>query len=188
MDAKNIFAAILTSSLISSALTSIVNWYIQRNNYKIDYYKKLLEKRIEAYEMIIFYIDEMKQIVDLNDGKSCHRFLSSGRGLYTAFSNSVALGTGKSFWLSYDVSNLVSKFNIFLHENINNQIQHLAEQDIDNKLRMLGIRHRDKITEFRISIENQVQNDFKDLHNIVKFTKDINHGGVNMIRPLKSQQ
>lgn len=186
MNTSTILVTILTSSVISSALTAFVNWYIQRNNYKNDYYKKLLDKRIEAYEMIVFYIDQMKPIVDHKDGKVCHRFLSSGQELYNSFYASVAVGTGKAFWLSSDVSHLVTQFNIFLHENINNEIQDL--ENIDQELIRLGIKNKQKISEFRINLEHQVQADFKDLHNIVKFTKGIYDEHTYTIHSSKAQQ
>lgn len=186
MNTTNIFITILTSSLISSALTSFVNWYIQRNNYKNDYYKKLLDKRIEAYEMIIFYIDQMKPIVDHKDGKLCHRFLSSGEEFYNSFATSVALGTGKAFWLSANATHLVTTFNLFLHENINNELRN--PENIDQQLVQLGIKNKQKISELRVNLEHQVQADFKDLHNIVKFTKDIYVEYTYMTNSLRDQQ
>lgn len=168
-----IVSIVLTSSFLGAIVTSFINWIIQSKNYKNEYYKKLLDKRIEAYEMIIFYIDQMKVIIDLGNGKTCHGFLGAGHEAYVNFNLSVALGTGKSFWLSSETAHHISTFNMFLHEEISNKIFNLENKD--ESLANLGIKHKELIFKLRLNIENQMQKDFKNLHNIEKFVKDIGH-------------
>jgi hypothetical protein len=52
MTTSQIVLAILSSSFLSAGLTSLANYYIQKTNYKNEYYKKILDKRIFAYEEV----------------------------------------------------------------------------------------------------------------------------------------
>ena len=54
---------ILTSafggSCLGALITGIVNWRLSNKSYKDDYYKKVLDKRIEAYEKVEYFIDHI---------------------------------------------------------------------------------------------------------------------------------
>lgn len=54
--------AIVGSAVISTIISNLCLWWHKKNDYKRDYYKKIIDKRIEAYEELeefVFNIDKM---------------------------------------------------------------------------------------------------------------------------------
>lgn len=52
MESSNIIVTILSSSILTTIFTSIVNWKLHNSSYRKEYYKKILEKRLEAFESV----------------------------------------------------------------------------------------------------------------------------------------
>lgn len=53
--------AIVGSAVISTIISNLCLWWHKKNDYKRDYYKKIIDKRIEAYEELeefVFNIDK----------------------------------------------------------------------------------------------------------------------------------
>ena len=61
---------IIITALVAAMSTLGVNWYLQRSNYKNDYYKKVIEYRIKAYEDVGLLLNQFPFIhrYDGNDG------------------------------------------------------------------------------------------------------------------------
>ncbi|SFR62321.1 hypothetical protein SAMN04488010_1199 [Maribacter stanieri] len=57
MSYLEIILAIISSSILSAIFTSIFNWRLHNSNYKKDYYKKILDKRLIAYESLNMLIN-----------------------------------------------------------------------------------------------------------------------------------
>lgn len=170
MDNTNIILTILSSSLLSASLTATINWVIQKNNYKNDYYKKLLEKRLNAYDQVGFMISELKSIVRLENGELCNLFFTMGKEYYDKFCilNLIPISMS-SFWLNEEISDQIRDINILLLHEIDNEVD--KSKHIDAEILRLGVINRDKIVELRIKIEDLMLKDFKDLHNIKSFVK-----------------
>lgn len=59
MDWSTLVVTILTSSAISAIVSSLFSEWQKRNDYKRDYYKKIIDKRLEAYEKLNKFICDM---------------------------------------------------------------------------------------------------------------------------------
>ncbi|SHI59780.1 hypothetical protein SAMN02745146_1138 [Hymenobacter daecheongensis DSM 21074] len=168
----NTISIILTSSLLSAFLTNIVNWLIQKNNFKNDYYKKLLDKRLNAYEEVEALISRMKPLIHLEDGNACNIFFTTGKHEYEMFVISLMKPLMSSFWLSNAVSNKITELNVFLLNEISYKIEDLSDEQAATILENLGIKHRETIRNIRKEIENLLYSDLKTLHNISSFVKN----------------
>ena len=57
-----------SAAVLAAVLTILGNTYIQNLNYKRDYYKKLLDKRLEGYEKIDEIVNKLGTIMQLPQG------------------------------------------------------------------------------------------------------------------------
>jgi hypothetical protein len=169
MNTTQIITIILTSSLLSSVLTAWVNWLLQKNNYKNDFYKKLLDKRISAYEEIEKLLVLLKTLVHIEKDKLCPQFCHFGKEYFDNFVISLAATSLNSFWLSNEMSHKITEFNIFLLQEIDYNID--ENKNEDEELIRLGIINRERIKELRLEIEKIMYQDLKKLHDIKAFTK-----------------
>jgi hypothetical protein len=63
---SEIITLIISSSVLSAFLTGFVNLRIQNLNFKSEYYKKLIERRIDAQEQILSLTNELRIQVCIN--------------------------------------------------------------------------------------------------------------------------
>lgn len=171
MNKTEIITLILTSSLISAILTGIVNWLIQKKNYKNEYYKKLLDKRINAYEEVEELAAKLTAMVLTEKGPTCNLFCHMGYDYFTEFLIYLRLPMRKSFWLSDTITQKLTELNILLIEEIDNKI--VDNDKVDQQLIDLGIKNVDKIGDIRKALEKELYKDFQGLHNIKKFIMEI---------------
>ena len=59
MDWSTLVVAILTSSVVGAVVSSLFSEWQKRNDYKRDYYKKIIDKRLNAYEKLEAFIGMM---------------------------------------------------------------------------------------------------------------------------------
>lgn len=52
MDWSTLGFTILTSSVVGAVVSSLFSEWLKRNDYKRDYYKKIIDKRIATYERL----------------------------------------------------------------------------------------------------------------------------------------
>jgi len=164
-----IVSIILGSSLLSAILTSIVNWYLQKSNYRNEYYKKLLDKRLKAYEEVEFFIAKLKPVIHLGGSNICNAFFCKGINEFNEFRISITPAIISSFWLNHDLSLKLTEFNVFILNDIFYQID---KSKNDNKeLIRLGLSNRNKILQYRKDLEELLYKDFDNLHKVKSFIK-----------------
>ena len=188
MTTIQIFALILSSSVIAAGLTSLVNWYLQKDNYKNDYYKKILDKRLDAYNTVEQIIGQLKVIVRLESGHLCPVICSMGKTNFDQFIVGIVAGSYKSFWLSDEISGKLTEINVYLLQEIDNKInENLNPKEQDKQIMQLGVQHRDKIQTFRNELAEMLYKDFSGLHNIKKFIKSSRLQNTFSIRQKEKQ-
>lgn len=109
---------------------------LQAIDYKNDYYKKIIDKRIEAYEKIIKQLFELNKFLGYKN-KSYPMFISDKNSLknITLF---LDVFNEVSFWMSDDTRKMVKEFSLFLAcigNTINGDKESLKlENYINNKM------------------------------------------------------
>lgn len=171
MNTAQIITLVLTSSVISAGLTSWVNWLIQRNNYKNDFFKKLLDKRLSAYEQVESLIGILRPLIHYEQGRLCNLFLTHGKEHFDNFVISLAATSFNSIWLNEKISDKITEFNVFIIQEIDYQID--ENKNVDEELIRLGIMNREKIKSFRLEFEKLLYNDLKNLHKLKPFLKNL---------------
>lgn len=166
----DLITLVLTSSLFAAGLTVVGNILLQRNNYKNDYYKKLLDKRIDAYENLEHTIGQLAQLTQMDDGRLSPLFCSMGRDYFDKFLIQLMAGSSKAIWLDSKTSHKLTELSIFLLQHIYNRVD--EQGDWDEQLANLGALNRDKIKSFRLELENMLYKDLQTLHDVNKFIND----------------
>lgn len=174
MGVAEIITIIISSSVLAAILTGLVNLRIQNLNYKREYYKKLIERRIDAQEQILNLTNELRIQVKLDEGVLCNRLCATGEQHFESVSILVAASVNISFWLSNELSNILLEFNIFLLNEINHEIKGTNQIERDKSLQQLGIENHEKIRDFRSKIEQQLMKDFANLTEVKSFVKSKN--------------
>ena len=176
---------VLSSSVFAAILTSLTNYFLQQENYKRDYYKKILDKRLDAYNNVENIIGQLKIIVRLDNGKACPIICSNGRDYFGEFLIALATGGYKSFWLSDKVGGKLTEINVYLMQEIDNEIDENGNED--KQLEQLGVQHRDKIQGYRNELSELLYKDFSELHDVNKFIKSNRLPGTYPLMPKAPQ-
>lgn len=171
MGVAEVITLIISSSVLSAILTGLVNLRIQNLNYKREYYKKLIERRIDAQEQILNLTNELKIQVKLDDGKLCNRICATGEQYFQSFSILIASSANISFWLSIELSDILLDFNIFILNEITHEVRGDSQEERDHSLIALGLQHHQELRDYRNKIEKQLMNDFAKLANVKSFVK-----------------
>lgn len=181
MNTTQIILAVFSSSVISAILSSFFNWKIHNSNYKKDYYKKLLDKRLDAYENLNSITNRLSDIVYTEKGV-IHGLFCGTLG-FDNFTLELKKIMDKSFWLDDITSHKLTELGAFLFNNVSGYIDDsLAEEILENKYIELGIQHFEKIQEFKLELKYHMNKELKSLHKIDSFFND-NRGG-NKTYPL----
>ncbi len=179
MNTTQTITLVLTSSLLAACLTALVNWFLHKNNYRNEYYKKILDKRLNAYEQVQRLLSLLTGSVQLDNGDICVFQLALGKEHFGKFLTVIFGAIEKSFWLSEETSELLKDLNLFFLHTIDNAID--ENHNYDLQLQELGVEHRQKIKEMQFALQNQVYLDLSSLHEIKKFIKPKTIGSVRKI-------
>lgn len=168
MNTTQTILAILSSSVLSAILTSYFNWRIHNSNYKKDYYKKILDKRLDAYESMNILINRLSDIVYTDRGV-IHGMVSSEQSFN--FLTSIVHSTmEKSYWLSDKTGHKLTELGIFLFNNISSYIDDdLSEKQLDEEYINLALANFEQIKEFNQSLKSLVNYDLQNLYNVDEF-------------------
>lgn len=175
MSTTEIILAIFSSSVISAIMTSYFNWKIHNSNYKKDYYKKLLDKRIDAYENLNSVANRLSDVVYTESGM-VHGLLCGKLG-FDLFKTELHKTMNKSFWLDDVTQHKLTELSAFLFNEISGHIDdNWPEEQQNQKYVELGIQHFEKIEDFKKTIKFFLNNELKNLYKIDDFFDD-NRGG-----------
>jgi len=170
MTSSQIILTIISSSLVSTILAVITNWIIHRSSYKNDYYKKILDKRISAYENINHIISKMLIHTKLDNSVIPTVFFSYE--YYTEFALLLGTNLDHSFWISNEMANKLTEINVYLINNVENKIDNTKNtNDLDTEYQNIGIIQFEQFRIFRKELQKIMNNDFKRLHKLNSFFK-----------------
>lgn len=165
MNIWSILGLILSSSLLTAFITIIANWFLQKDKYKKEYYKLILQRRLQAYELIDEYISNanMRTLIG-NELYPTFILEEEFFGIHLVRIFEVKKHTR---WISKELTEKLTEYNALLI-NIDNEIN----LTMDRKL--VAINNLEKIRNFQNEISNILMTDFRDLHNIKSFLKNKN--------------
>lgn len=162
MTNEKIIALILTSSVLSSVLTVLVQYFFKFLDYRLDYKKKIIDKRINAYENVGSITWQLAFITQ--DGEMAWSGIFTSEKDFDNFLVNLTLARKDQIWLSQELTKKFTELNAFL---INLQNDHTPVDERDyNKL---GNENFSIIRKFREEIESIYKNDFRNLDKVDRF-------------------
>ncbi len=162
---------VLTSTLIATAIatiiSSIITIYLKNLEYKNEYYKKVIEKRLFAYEFLETQVAVLKTtVLDEEDLKPYHFIFSQGKDEFYEFTKNLHLAISFSMWINYETTIEMENLNEVFY-NILSKIEKSIENDIIN----IGKENYSKISSLRKKLEENVRNDLLSLYDLNKLKK-----------------
>jgi hypothetical protein len=171
MSTFEILIIIFSSSVVSAALTSVVNWKLHNSNYKKEYYKKILEKRLSAFEKVQEVTAKLGFKVQLDD--SVIPSICFNDEYYQGFIYLLGSTIDSSFWLDNSTSLKLTELNVYLLNNFSNNIDANSDTETKNiEYQKLGKNHTEKIREFREELNILMSDELKKLHKIDNFLRN----------------
>lgn len=159
---------VLITPLLTGVLTFLVNRNTKNIDYKNDYYKKIIDKRIDAYEKLEQFLGELdvesEHKLD-NEKDLCYDFLTDLKKCQKVAEDSVAICSLNS-WFSFNLEVKVNDLNEKL-ANITNKKQ---ERKMEKREAIISA-HKEiekMIREMRLDIIN----DRLKLHKVEDYLKE----------------
>lgn len=183
MENTNITTIILSSSIaiILSAIVSVfVSIKLKNLDYKNEYYKKILEKRLDAYKFLEAQIAVLKSSVLDEDRKSYYLIFAYGIDKYYEFQQDLFAALSYSMWINDETVNKMEKLNE-LFFNISRKINNISVEE----LIIIGKDNYHEIAKQRKSLEICVRNDLINLYNLKDFRKSKK---LNRLRTIKIEE
>lgn len=189
-----------TLTLISSGIISVIVQYIFKRrtdksierlktefqkelkeiDYKNDYYKKIIDKRINAYDELEKFIGELDIERDNNyDNKTyhCYNFLTELDDCRAAAKRSADI-CGLNSWFSVKLENQVNSFNEKLVDVANEMNNKAREAKIDKKIDLqreiyqIACKYHNEIKELIFNLKAEIIKDRLKLHEVEDYLKD----------------
>jgi hypothetical protein len=178
MTKLEVLIAIISSSVVATILTSFVNWLIHRSNYRNEYYKSILNKRLSAYEEVSSIVFDMSIL--MNEDEMVFHQIFYGKDEYVDFIQKLVATNTHSFWVSSRVAGKLTEINVYLLNNIDN---HLVESiDRGEQIKTLGKANVEEVRNLRRELSNLMSKDFRKLYKVRSFLRStdskINEHGV----------
>lgn len=167
MSTELIVSIISVTGVIFSALVAyITSLKVQRNNYRDEYYKTIIAKRIEAYEYINTQLMVMRLMVfDDDDRKYYHVFFDNGANKLLEYQNNLHHAAARSIWFSAEMIDAIGKLSSIFYE-INNKITDDRDQNIE-----IGKNYNERLRSAQLNVSKVLVADMASLHKVKKFIK-----------------
>lgn len=156
-----IITAILTSTVLATIVNRLIEHWFRAIEYRREYFKTILKKRLEAYEWVETHISTLKQTVADEDGRPYHSIFSSGGD---AFLNSTALliqANSCNLWLN---KRTAETFETLLQ--VFNKINLGYDTESDEQVIQAGKDNYHNIADLRRKLEECVRADIINLYKI----------------------
>ncbi|WP_427113840.1 hypothetical protein [Megasphaera sueciensis] len=170
-----IYAAIMAcATIVAACVSAIAIWWSARLSskaltnsknidYKNTYYALVLQKRMDAYELIEQVISEFSYAVGENGQQSYYPSISTKDDITKCIMLLVKIKL-HTLWISNDMNTSLTKLNYMLYK-----LRESADIYNNKQLIELGKKLYDDFGKIRVDIGNQLTKDMLSLHEIEEF-------------------
>lgn len=162
---------ILTSTLIATALsiclTAFITWRFKIYDFKKDYFREIIKRRINCYENIVHFLDEFVIVSKSQDNGSSYFQCMTDLNLFkNTFSDNLDIAIKNSMWINNNTRRILLEFNSFYEEyivilNPDNSIEENVIDNIENATKLYP-----KIHDLKNKLRKNVIIDLKELHKL----------------------
>lgn len=160
---------ILSSALVAAIVSFVSNYVIQNLNYKQEYHKQLISKRLKAYEAVENVLQILGGHAITENQESIPRVFWE-RESYIDFMQRLIYAITQSVWLSHDVTTILENINATCTKaSFDFNLAKPESSKID--FVKAGLALDSKLLEYKSELFVQIRHDFLKLHNIEAFNK-----------------
>ena len=157
-------------SLLGVVLSAVVAYFTsintQRNSYRNEYYKTIIQKSLDAYNFIDTQLMVMRvTMYDETDGKYYHVFFENEGGKYFEFQNNLTQATVRSIWVSAEMLDAIAILSHIFYE-ISDKISDDKEDNIK-----VGKEYYEKLRIAQLNVSKVLVSDIADLYDVDSFIK-----------------
>lgn len=161
---SDLITTLLTSAVVSAPISFFISKHLKDQDYQNEYFKIVLQKRLEAYEGIAKILLILKN-VKYNEIGMYFDIFSNGKEYFYEFKDEIN-STLPSYSHLYtpDITNKISELSTYLDQI---KVRNTSKEE----LKHLGIEYYEEILHLGMKIEEQYQKDLLTLHQIETFLK-----------------
>jgi hypothetical protein len=170
MDQK-LLLAILTSSLLAAIFTKLFDYWFAVINYKRDYYKKIIEERLKAYQLVNSTLNQITTTYnDLADpSKRYYGFFLNKYEFWNNWDRWFTLQPN-ILWYSIELRNHIQEYvQLFIEYTVKHNITRESLED-DVYINM-GIELFHKVEDKRTELLSLINQDLLKIHDVKSFLK-----------------
>lgn len=156
---------VLSSGFITVILTAILNSWNSDRSYKIEYYKKIVEKRFLAYESIENTMRYMNYLVYDKNLKGSYFIIFSEWEMWENFNKALFESQLQSAWLNSKTQNLLQRTALIVAK-ISDDIKIQGDND---SLEEAASPYLKDFIEFKRELHTASLIDFQNLHDVDTF-------------------
>jgi hypothetical protein len=151
------------AGIISVVVSYIISIRLKKLDFKNEYYKEILKKRLVAYEHIEIQLSVLKAVVLGDDEKPFHLIFGEGENKLLEYQQNLFLAINKSLWIDLATTKCLENLNDFFF-NINNKAYKKSESEIIE----IGKQYYKKLSGLRFELENTAKKGLYNLHDMEK--------------------
>jgi hypothetical protein len=159
--------SIIVTAGVASVVTLIANLIIQGSQYRKDFYRKIMDKRIEAYKELDNLICHMSVSSNNSQGEKYLSCLYNKQN-YLNLIDLFSVPFSYSMWFTVKISQEFTKLNVILIESMGMNIENVS----DDEMHARGIRNYSRIAEQRYTVSKLIYEDVSKIYKVKKFLKE----------------
>lgn len=168
MTTTSIVTIILSSSLISAIITGFITWLIKRYDFRQEYYRELIKKRIECYGTIEDFIGGFTIVGYVpEDGSKNYNCMADNDDYVNVFIKDLGIAIKHSMWINNETRKILGEFNSLSLEY--NQLivgREISNRDDEIELMKIASKFYNEVKELIIRLKKSTIDDLRNLHKL----------------------
>jgi hypothetical protein len=171
----SLLASAVIAAVVSAAVSGLIALMVKDKEYKNEYYKKVIDKRlkaIEALEACTYLFTARNYATD--GSKTWHVYFEKSINS-DAYTEAVSNMSKYSIWYGMQTIKRLDDFTACI-TNLLAQCKGKEEKEAVN----IGVNNYEKIEYYRLSLEASIRSDMASLHKVEKFFKSMPMPPINL--------
>ena len=166
MDRNELLIALVSSGIIAALISSIVTILFKQIDYKREYYRIIINKRLDAYEALEICLAFLEEAIMTEAGKY-YTFLESWEE-FSDFDQKVRVAFRKGRWISLKTITKLSEMQQYIYPLIETKLKKdLSKYEVMDK--DLRIEASKVLSTYRNELNELVRVDMLNLYKIKRF-------------------
>jgi hypothetical protein len=155
-----ILTSIIASTVLASIISSIVAYRLKSLDFRNEYYKIILNKRLDSYKPVEYVVVLLQTIEYSYKGEPFHSSLT-GRNHMSEFHEAVNNALLQSIWISTKTLIAIKNINAFL---LSTSLD--ATANLDDDYFQFGIKNFKALEALKLKLEESCRHDILHLHTL----------------------